>query len=220
MEHISLPKDIRKHVRKSVLTRLLKFLILAGISFCLLYILNNRLMEKCHVIVYTGIQLFIFILPFWLTGVPFKLIDRSWCGTVKAIDIKEETGTYSAVNLRSFPYTKHSIYLTVELKNGKLIRSKVKEYGTRSHNGFPVPFEGNIQHHMNDYMEGDIVYHFYGLTELLVVSQKQTSTANYVNCVVCGSQNPKKSSHCHCCGHSLLHTLIENPTSLNGDASS
>ena len=220
MEPISLPKDVRKHICKNITFRLLKFLLLAAISLFLMVYLNERLMEKCHIIVYTCIQLFIFVMPFFLTDMPFKLLDKSWRGTIKAIDIKEETGVFSAVNWRPFPYTKHSIYLTVELENGKLIQAKAKEYGTRMHRGFPVPSEGNIQHHMNDYKEGDIVYHFYGLTELLVISKQQSSNTNYVNCVICGSQNPKESSQCHCCGHSLLHTLIENPTSLNGDASS
>ncbi len=197
---------------------MLKFLILASVSLFLIMILNDRLLEKCHIVVYMMIQLFIFVLPFWITEVPFKLLDKSWCGTVKAVDIKEQIGTYTALNLRSYPYTKHSIILTVETENGETIKVKAKEYGIRrGRRDFAVLSEKDIQQHMNDYREGDTVYHFYGLTELFVIRKKPSTN---VNCVICGSQNPIESCKCYHCGHTLLHTLLENsPSSDQGAAS-
>lgn len=216
MKQIQLPKDIRKYVRNKILFRLLEFLILIAASAFLNILLYEEFIQKTHISVYMVFLLITVILPFWITRVPFHFFDRSWCGTVKAIDIQEETGTYT-VGSRPWPYTKHSIILTVETTNGKLIKTKVKEYGIKSHKGFAVPSEGNIQLHMNNYSEGNMVYHFYGLTELFVISQNKSTN---VSCVVCGSQNPMKSSQCHYCGHSLLHTLFDGTESSGEGASS
>lgn len=216
MEQISLPKDIRSYICKRFMFRLLKFLILAAMSSFLIYFLNIKIMDRSHILVYTILLVGLGVLPFWISELPMKLLDSSWRGTVKAVDIKEETGTYT-VSSRSCPYIKHTIILTVEKENGKIIKTKAKEYGTRRHKGFAVPHEGNIQFHMHDYQEGDIVYHFYGLSELFVIGKNRPMN---VNCVVCGSENPRKACCCHHCGHTLLHTLFKDSISQSEGTSS
>ena len=216
MKRISLPTDIRRYIRKTILLRLLKFLILAIVSSFLIYFLNDRIMEKCHILVYTGLLTGLGIMPFWVSEIPMKLLDRTWCGTIKAVDIKEETGTLT-VGTRVYPYTNHIFILTVETESGKTFKAKAKEYGYNRHQGVKVLREGNIQHHMNDYTEGDTVYHFYGLSELFVIGKNRPMNTN---CVVCGSENPRNSTHCHHCGHTLLHTLLDSDTPLNEGESS
>lgn len=205
MKPISLPKDIKRYVRKTILLRFLKFIILAAISSFLIYFLNDRIMERCHILVYTILLVGLGIMPFWVSEIPLKLLDRSWRGTIKSVDIKEETGTVT-VSTRVYPYTNHIFILTVETENGRIIKAKAKEYGFSRRKNSQIPHAGNLQLHMNDYKEGDIVYHFYGLRELFVIGQNRPMN---VNCVVCGSENPRISTHCHHCGHTLLHTLLE-----------
>ena len=216
MKPISLPKDIKRYVRKTILLRLLKFVILSAISSFLIYFLNDRIMERCHILVYTGLLVGLGIMPFWVSEIPMKLFDSSWRGIVKAVDIKEETGTVT-VSTRVIPYTNHIFILTVEKENGKIVKVKAKEYGYKRYKGSKVPHAGDIQHHLNDYKEGDTVYHFYGLTELFVIGKNRPMN---VNCVVCGSENPRTSTHCHHCGHTLLHTILNNDTPLDQGGSS
>ena len=216
MEQISLPKDIRNYICKRFMFRLLKFLILAAMSSFLIYFLNDRIMERCHILVYTGLLVGLGIMPFWVSEIPMKMFDSSWRGIVKAVDIKEETGTVT-VSTRVFPYTKHIFILTVEKENGKIVKVKAKEYGYKRYKSSKVPHAGDIQHHLNDYKEGDTVYHFYGLTELFVIGKNRPMN---VNCVVCGSENPRKACCCHHCGHTLLHTLLKDSISQSEGTSS
>lgn len=216
MKRISLPKDIKKYVGKTMVLRFLKFLILSAVSSFLIYFLNDRVMERSHILVYTLLLVGLGIMPFWVSEFPMKLLDSTWCGTVKNVDIKEVTGTVTS-GTRVYPYTNHIFILTVKKENGKTVKVKAKEYCFERCRGFKVPRKGSLQHHMNDYKVGDTVYHFYGLSELFVIGQRRSVN---VNCVVCGSENPRTSTHCHHCGHTLIHTLLDNDTSSDKGGSS
>lgn len=216
MKRIVLPKDIKNYVRKTFALRLLKFLILAAASSFLIYFLNERIMERSHILVYTLLLVGLGIMPFWVSELPMRLLDSTWHGTVKNVDIKEVTGTFTS-GTRVYPYTNHIFILTVEKENGKTVKVKAKEYSFERCVGFKAPRKGNIQHHMNDYKVGDTVYHFYGLSELFVIGQRRSVN---VNCVVCGSENPRTSTHCHHCCHTLLHTILNNDTPLDQGGSS
>ena len=209
MERIKLPKDIRRHVCRISVLRLLKFLLLETLSFLLIFFLHERILEEFHIIAYMFFLVVTALAPVLITELPQKLLDRSWRGTVKAIHIKEKSAAY-LFNSCSKPYKKLVIILTVETDKGRTIQVNAKEYGIRRSQGFADPNERNVQLHMNDYREGDAVYHFYGLSELFVIGANRPMN---VNCVVCGSENPKSADTCHSCGHTLLHTLIEDPTS-------
>lgn len=141
--------------------------------------------------------------PFWLSGFPCKLMDASWHGTVTEIYVKEETGTYMAGGGQLFPYDKHVIYLKVKTDRGKEKHVVAREFGVRSHAGHPVPNEGDITLHLNEYTPGDHVYHFYGLRHCYIVKKNSDMT----DCVICGSQNAKDRDVCLNCGHSLIQGL-------------
>lgn len=216
MEQIKLPKDIRRHICRISVLRLLKFLLLETLSFLLIFFLHERILEEFHIIAYMFFLVVTALAPVLITELPQKLLDRSWRGTVKAIHIKEKSAVY-LFNSCSKPYKKLVIILTVETDKGRTIQVNAKEYGIRRSQGFADPNERNVQLHMNDYREGDAVYHFYGLSELFVIGANRPMN---VNCVVCGSENPKSSGRCHSCGHTLLHTLLDPSASQDKGVSS
>ncbi len=201
---VLLPRDIKRYVLKKAIIYIVKLVLLEAAMAFLNIALWNRLVKipVVHILVLTGTL----ILPFLIIGIPKEFLRRSIVGKVKAVHIKEETGTYKA-GIRYFPYTKNVIVLDVETEEGRTIRVQAKEYGVRSQEGFAVPFEGNIQHHLNDYSAGDEVYRFRGLRFPLVVPRNPKKT---VDCLICLSENPREESVCYYCGHTLLKIDVEN----------
>ena len=63
-----------------------------------------------------------------------------------------------------------------------------------------MPNEGDVTMHLDEYGVGDRVYHFYGLKHNYIVKNK----SEIIECVICGSHNPKERSDCLNCGYSLI----------------
>ena len=201
---VLLPRDIKRYILIKAVVYFVK-LVLFETAMVLLNIgLWHRLVKIpiVHILVLMGTL----VLPFLIISIPKEIFRSSIVGKVKAVHIKEETGTYKA-GIRYFPYTKNVIFLDVETEKGRTVRVYAKEYGVRSQEGFAVPFEGNVQHHLNDYAVGDTVYRFRGLRFPLVVTKNPTNTTD---CLVCGSESPCKESFCYYCGHTLLKIDVEN----------
>ena len=193
-----LPRDIKRHILKKIILYARKPLFWAAVMVAVNLSIRDRLagVPVIRILLFIGTIL----LPFLVIGIPKHFLNKSIVGTVRTVHIQEETGTY-CTGTRHWPYTKHVIYLDVEIADGKHHRVKAREYGRSSHKGFSVPFEGDIQRHLNDYAEGDTVYRFRGLSYPYVVSQNRKNT---VDCIVCGSENPREEGQCHCCRRTLL----------------
>lgn len=201
MKDIKLPKDISGHVKKKIIKRL-SYLSALIVAFAAVNVYLWNGFKDMNTVARTSILIISIILPFVISGVPMKMIDRSWRGEVISTEIKEETGVYMHGGQYATPYTKHIIILNVKKDNGEIGKVKAAEYGTKNRlRGEEVPNEGDIQHHMNDYREGDLVYHFYGIPHNLVVSSE---IHRPTNCVMCGCRNPKSDVKCFNCGYTLI----------------
>ena len=201
MKDIKLPKDISRYVRKKIIKRFLWLIVLSAAFAALNIYLWNEI-ENISIVTRVLLLVVSIILPFIISGVPVKMLDRSWRGEVISTEIKEETGVYMHGGQYATPYTKHVIILNVKKDNGKICKVRVAEYGSKNRlRGEEVPNEGNIQHHMKDYLEGDLVYHFYGIPHNFVVSRE---IHRPTNCVMCGCRHPKTDDKCFNCGYKLI----------------
>ena len=201
--NIDLPKDIVKCIYKKIARCVLLFLLLAGVSVLIGVLSWQTLEVKTGAFFHVCILLLLAAVPFWASGFPRKLIDKSWTATVTEVCIKERTGTFTDGEGEVFPYSKNVICLKVRKDNGKEKYIAVKEFGIRRHKGFPVPNEGDVTHHLDDYSIGDKVYHFYGLEHYCVVKKN----SEMAECVVCGASNPSERTDCLNCGHSLIKNI-------------
>ncbi|MBQ8408707.1 MAG: hypothetical protein IJY39_07560 [Clostridia bacterium] len=199
----NLPKDIVRYVKKEIARRIIIFALLESFTVCICVLSWKYLATSVNIVFHICVLLLFFILPFFFSGFPMKLIDKSWSGVVTEVFVKEETGTYTAAGVKAFPYTKNVIYLKVKKDNGEEARVIAREFGIRHHHGFPVPNEGDVTKHLNDYSVADTVYHFYGLKHNYIVKKN----IDMIDCVVCGSQNHKERSDCLNCGHSLIKNI-------------
>ena len=195
-----LPNDIVKYINRKVARCVIIFVILESIAIGISILSWEYLATNTNIVFHICILFFLYIIPFFASGLPFKLIDKSWSGVVTEVFIKEETGTYTSGGIRSFPYVKNVIYLQVQKDNGKEVRVVAREFGIRSRAGFPVPNEGDVTMHLDEYCVGDRVYHFYGLKHNYIVKNK----SEIIECVICGSHNQKERSDCLNCGYTLI----------------
>ena len=196
----NLPNDIVKYVKKKVARCVVIFAALGSASIGISVLSWQYFTGKTNAIFHICILLLLGIIPFWVSKFPWILIDRSWIGTVIDISIEQKTGTYTVGGGKSFPYDKNIIFLKVRKDNGKEVYIPAREFGIRSHAGFPVPNEGDVAQHLNEYSLGDTVYHFYGLKYNYIVKKN----SEMIDCIVCGSQNQKERSACLSCGHTLV----------------
>ena len=132
----------------------------------------------------------VMLIPFAITGVPHKLIDSTYYGTVKKVDIVTTTDNDSSVKpTREHLYLKNTIYLSIEQPDGKLIYKKAYSGKAR------------LQQNINAYNEGNLVFHLYGTNTVVVLPDTNDRS---VHCSVCGSSNDIENDQCRDCGHSLI----------------
>ena len=201
-----LPDDIRKYVFRKVYSVIFKFLILEIFAVLFLMFFHERIIEIAGKFDFIITCIVIVLLPFLITGFPFKLIDSSWHGTV--VDIKVKTtiafaGRLFASNMGNM-YYKNTVHLKVKKDNGKIVDVIAFEIGVPrgSANMFTDKvIMGNLDDHIDNFQIGDSVYHVYGLKRPVI---KHNSQNNFCYCVVCGYRNFADDFYCSGCKHSLI----------------
>lgn len=189
----NLPKDLLRYCRKRILIRIIPCVILTAF-FATILILWGNIMFDINDNVFRASCYFLFLLiPFAVTGVPHKLIDTTYYGKIKKVDIVTTTDSDSSVKpTREHLYLKNTIRLWIEKPNGKLIYKKVYSGKVR------------LRQHLSTYHEGAFVFHLYG-TNTVVVLPNITETT--VHCAVCGASNQIDNDKCRVCGHSLIKSI-------------
>ena len=187
---MTLPKDLRSYRLKMILKRLIPCIILISVFSVILILWGNSIFDTENKSFQISCYIIVMIIPFAVTGVPHKLIDSTYYGTIKKVDIVTSTDNDSPLKpTREHLYLKNTIYLKIEKPNGKLIKRKV--YSGKA----------DLQQNINTYNEGDTVFHLYG-TDTVVVFPR-SNDAN-LHCPVCGSSNNIENNTCHTCKHSLI----------------
>lgn len=190
---MALPKDLKAYGRKKILQRVLPCALMF-VSFGLILLewgtvifatRNKIFLISCYVVV--------MILPFVLTGVPHKLIDKTYYGIVKKVDIVTTIDNGSSVKpTREHLYLKNTIYLKIETSNGELIYKK-------AYSG-----KAKLLQNIHTYNEGDKVFHLYGTNVTIVLPGSADIS---VQCTVCGTSNNINDDKCRDCGHSLVKSI-------------
>ncbi len=185
-----LPKDLQQYCRKRILKRVIPCIILISVFATILILWGNVIFNTDNKAFQTLCYIVVMLIPFVITGVPHKLIDSTYYGTVKKVDIVTTTDNDSSVKpTRENLYLKNTIYLSIEKPDGKLIYKKAYSGKVR------------LQQNINTYNEGDLVFHLYGTNTVVVLPDSNDSA---VHCAVCGSSNNTGDDKCRDCNHSLI----------------
>lgn len=184
-----LPHDLKKQVCKTVLKRAIPCALLLAAFGVLLILWGDRIFnmenEQLKILCYIVTML----IPLAITGVPVKLIDRTYCGEVVDTKVKRTVDNESSIKPTiEHMYYKNTVYLDVRLDNGKVIT--VKAYEGRDSDLNPY-----------FYKKGDRVFHLYGSKNTIVLPKENV---NAVRCPVCGLLNLKEDDKCKDCWHTLI----------------
>ena len=185
-----LQKDLQIYCRKRFLKRVIPCMILISVFATILALWGSIIFSTDNKISQTSCYIVVMLIPFVITGVPHKLIDSTYYGTIKKVDIVTTTDNDSSVKpTREHLYLKNTIYLSIEQPDGKLIYKKAYSGKAR------------LQQNINAYNEGDLVFHLYGTNHVVVLPDANDSS---VHCSVCGSSNNIENNKCRDCGFSLV----------------
>ena len=204
-----IPRGVKRFVLKRRLKRIIPFLLLAvSLILVVAYVPFVKELSELNrgIILVVGV-----ILICAITGVPFKLIDRSWEGEVIKIQVKarrdEGMGEYpysgrAVIDARLFTEKKVNavLYLTLKTPNGKIDTVRV---GALS----------NDEERDRDggYKTGDRVLHVGGTDYTVVLNCDER-----VRCCVCGMTSDIHNDVCPGCGHSLIKPFkCEKKAKLN-----
>ena len=191
MKKVIVPKDVRKRARRTLYSRL------ANLAFLLTfaYVIIDYIYEGLKTTNFGNLSATIFlilIVPFWISGVPIKLMEPDWYG--KIIMTELENNDPAKVDNHSVPPI--SVKVLVRTSDGKLYEREVFDEGEF--------FYGERE---RVYKEGDRVVHVRWTDYLMPVRDEKDDRP--VACVICGNKSKKGSKSCRCCGSSLCIKVID-----------
>ena len=198
-----LPLSLRIKRRNRILR---KIVICAILFFAFLFIILVfgevlfSVPEK-YAVTKSLIYLLVLLLPFAITGVPVKLIDKSWSGTVLAVDVKESVGSYKRSLGKYGIYTKHDLVLKIQKDDGREIEYTALSLGVKYKPSQEFSEVGKIEYHTSEYRVGDRVHKYYGFKYLYISNRNDQDGKP---CIVCGSNNNIEHSRCWSCGSEMI----------------
>ena len=198
MKSIQLPNDLQAYAQRKLWRQIGICAITEVFIFVFLLLLGDRIFSALGVFLQTCIYVLLFTFPILLTGLPWKLADRNWCGTVINVSIKTKT-TYAT----EAQYLQNLVILTLKSPKGEILIKEVAAHNVQaSRNGIDLKNVGiKAEHYLGEYAVGDEVYHFRGFPYPLVIGPNYK---DQTTCIVCGNETASNKSHCWSCGHSLI----------------
>ena len=184
MKNIIVPDDVKEYVQKNRIRKTILWLTFTAVIVALLGLFGERCFGRLTFAVRAIVYLVLILSPFFTLRM-YELFDKSWCGTLKKIQIKYTTdSTRGFKPTRETLYTKETIIFHVDV-GGKIIQKKV----------FEAASGGNALSHY--YKEGDKVVHVGGTKHIQVVNNDR------LICCVCGATNDAPYKKCVLCDHTL-----------------
>ncbi len=198
----TLPDDLKKYARKYLLIRICScVLLLAIFAIILLFFGENLFVAESAL--YRIKELFciaVVILICFITGVPLKLMGKTFYGIIEKVTITTGYNSKAAgkrqsrlnsrtVSHRGF-YSINTMEISVKTSEGKTITRTVSSASFSNENNYDEIFK-----------QGDRVFHLYG-TDIYVKLPEDKKEK--VSCPVCGLLNAQSNSQCENCNHSII----------------
>lgn len=190
MKKTKLPKDLTLFSIKTALKRIVPCVLMLIAFAVALIFWGDVILPIQKEPVKTILYVIVMLVPFAVTGVPYKMLDRTYSGTVQKVEITTTVdNAYHSKPTRESLYYKNTVYLHVMQENGVVIRQKVSEKDARA------------AQNLEAYKVGDKVFHLYGSTQTIVLPEEKDEL---VQCAICGEANYKNECHCKLCNHTLI----------------
>lgn len=182
-----LPRDLIAYKRNRILRRVLPCVLLILLFLGALLLWRDTLLPDDKDSARTVLYVLAILLPFLLTGVPWKLLDFTYWGSIERIDVESSVEFQKGASRRW--YYKNTFLLTVRTDSGRVIQRK------------GIATTQKLEHKMGTYVKGDRVFHLYGSPHIVVFP---TAAEHTLICPVCGSLNDLSHKVCKDCRHTLI----------------
>ncbi len=194
---MKLPNDIKKYCAQRALIRVAAFALLMAVGIVFITLFGDKVFVVNDKEKYSGVKILAYIailaVPFVVSGVPHKLIDKSYCGTVKRTWTETASESVSIDGETTDKlYTKNSIYIQVEAPDGSTFEKMV----------YKGPLGDRVN--LDTYKEGDRVVHLYGRKHTTVLPRPSDT---YCKCSICETVNEVSNDTCRACGRTLIKDL-------------
>lgn len=206
MKHI--PDDLKKYARKYLLIRLCSCVLLLAIFAAVLILFGDSLFvpESPSYRIKEILCIAVVILICFITGVPLKLMDRTFYGIVEKVTVTTGYNSKAAgkrqsilnsrtVSYRGF-YSVNTMEISVKTSDGKNI--------TRTVSSAPLSNENNYD---ELFKQGDHIFHLYGTNVYVKIPNDKKEK---VSCSVCGVLNLQDNDSCSNCKHTLVKKAYLN----------
>lgn len=185
-----LPRDLIAYKRKAILKCVIPWFVLEALMIAFLIAAGDDLFQFRAGV---GVKYFFYVIlclvPFFITGFPWKIMDRSFHGVIESVQVKTkvEFSTFRATR-ENMKY-ENQVFLTIRTANGKVIHRKVHLKNDPK------------QEPTNYFKEGETVFHLYGSRYIIVLPTRHIER---IHCPVCDDGNDSDTDTCLRCGHSLI----------------
>ncbi|MBE6694149.1 MAG: hypothetical protein E7589_05245 [Ruminococcaceae bacterium] len=191
------PPDLKNYTRREVLKRVVPCILLLALLGYVLFSFGEEIIGTHKALAKMICYPLIMLIPFILTGVPFKMLDSSWTGEIIHVTVKEGLSAANGAARRIYGDVK--VIVTIRKTSGKALRYKMQAAVFPRGEG-----KGNVERALNMYPVGAKVCHLYGTKHIVVIP----STSNtMVLCPVCADDNDKEERACRSCGHTLVKDI-------------
>lgn len=186
----NIPNDLKKYARNYAMKRVLACIVMLALLGTALALWIDIIFSPSLASVKVLFAIAVLSVPFILTGVPFKLFDKTYFGTVENVNVETTVDSdCKAKPTWETLYIKNIVNLTIRTTDGKTIDKKV----------YSAQAKGDQNCDM--YKRGDRVFHLYGSKYTIILP---TQADSHVKCAVCGAANEINNDKCRKCGHTII----------------
>lgn len=186
-QKIIVPKSVRKKARKQVYERLITLFIGLFIAYLIVdYVYDGLLKGNFGFGNLSTTVALIFFIPFWISGIPFRVVDRDWCGEIIKIDSTDD----EPQRMEHKAEVPTNVIALIKTEKGKLYEKNICCEGDL--------LNGDRQ---RVYSVGDRVIHVCRTDYLFPVREEKDDRP--IVCVICGTKFPVGTKQCGFCSASL-----------------
>ncbi len=204
MKNKSIPSDYTPYIRKQILRRVIPLIISEAVLGIIIFLFGERMFAAGSEEFQMTACIAVMVIPFICTGVPVKLIDKTFYGEVLDVKIKNAIGSTDMFAIRREVFRKITTTVVVRTPDGNIVEKVVYDYKPEEASEF------------DKYEVGDKVFHLY-LSKYVVKVLPESK--NRSRCPVCGAVNPQNGGACDTCGSTLMgHETFEEITAADSTA--
>ncbi len=201
MMTVIVPSEMKGRIRKKAVLRIGVFvgvLILIALAFFFCPPLAELERNNKALTFYACV-----LLDLLATGVPLKLIGRSWQGEVVGVQVKTSTETSNPSKPTSSSwYTANTVILSVKTPKGDVVVEKAESTNSQ-----------HSEREIGRYEKGDYVARIHGAE----YPAHYKAASNETRCVLCGSYSSNDRHECERCGNALVTFLPQTSGNTEKD---